>query len=155
MEKLSKIENLTEDQIEEYREAFKLFDKDGNGSITVEELVAILKNLGQNPTDAEISDIVSEVDADGNGNIDFPEFLLMMSKREKDVETDDDLLEAFRVFDRDGDGHISTTELRMVMLNIGEKMSEEEVENMIKEADEDGDGQVNYDEFVKMMSNRQ
>ena len=69
----------------------------------------------------------------------------MMSKREKDVETDDDLLEAFRVFDRDGDGHISTTELRMVMLNIGEKMSEEEVENMIKEADEDGDGQVNYD----------
>ena len=49
----------------EYREAFKLFDKDGNGSITVEELVAILKNLGQNPTDAEISDIVSEVDADG------------------------------------------------------------------------------------------
>ena len=69
----------------------------------------------------------------------------MMSKRENDVETDDDLLEAFRVFDRDGDGHISTTELRMVMLNIGEKMSEEEVENMIKEADEDGDGQVNYD----------
>ena len=69
----------------------------------------------------------------------------MMSKREKEGETDDDLLEAFRVFDRDGDGHISTTELRMVMLNIGEKMSEEEVENMIKEADEDGDGQVNYD----------
>lgn len=68
-----------------------------------------------------------------------------MSKREKDEETDDDLLEAFRVFDRDGDGHISTTELRMVMLNLGEKMSEEEVEHMIKEADEDGDGQVNYE----------
>lgn len=68
-----------------------------------------------------------------------------MSKREKDGETDDDLLEAFRVFDRDGDGHISTTELRMVMLNLGEKMSEEEVEHMIEEADEDGDGQVNYE----------
>lgn len=68
-----------------------------------------------------------------------------MSKREKDEETDDDLLEAFRVFDRDGDGHISTTELRMVMLNLGEKMSEEEVEHMIEEADEDGDGQVNYE----------
>lgn len=81
----------------------------------------------------------------GNGNIDFPEFLLLMSKREKDEETDDDLLEAFRVFDRDGDGHISTTELRMVMLNLGEKMSEEEVEHMIEEADEDGDGQVNYE----------
>ncbi|XP_011413059.3 calmodulin-like [Crassostrea angulata] len=155
MEKLSKIENLTEDKIEEYREAFRLFDKDGNGSITTDELITILKNLGQNPTDAEISEIVGEVDADGNGNIDFPEFLLLMSKREKDEETDDDLLEAFRVFDRDGDGHISTTELRMVMLNLGEKMSEEEVEHMIEEADEDGDGQVNYEEFVKMMTNRQ
>jgi calmodulin len=68
----------------------------------------------------------------------------MMSRREKDADTDDDLLEAFRVFDRDGDGNISTTELRMVMLNLGEKMSDEEVENMIREADEDGDGQVNY-----------
>ncbi|XP_061173984.1 calmodulin-like [Saccostrea echinata] len=155
MDKISKIENLTEDKIEEYREAFKLFDKDGNGSITTGELITILKNLGQNPTDAEIHEIVTEVDADGNGDIDFPEFLLLMSKREKDEETEDDLLEAFRVFDRDGDGHISTTELRMVMLNLGEKMSEEEVENMMKEADEDGDGQVNYQEFVKMMTNRE
>lgn len=76
----------------------------------------------------------------GNGNIDFLEFLFLMFKREKDEEMDDDLLEVFWVFDWDGDGYISIIEFWMVMLNLGEKMSEEEVEYMIEEVDEDGDG---------------
>ena len=61
------------------------------------------------------------------------------------------LIEAFKVFDRDGNGFISAAELRHVMTNLGEKLTDEEVDEMIREADVDGDGQINYEELVKMM----
>jgi calmodulin len=66
-------------------------------------------------------------------------------------DTEDEIREAFKVFDKDGNGFISAAELRHVMTNLGEKLTDEEVDEMIREADVDGDGQVNYDEFVKMM----
>merc|ERR1712061_861832 len=69
----------------------------------------------------------------------------------KDTDTEEELIEAFKVFDRDGNGFISAAELRHVMTNLGEKLTDEEVDEMIREADVDGDGQINYEEFVKMM----
>jgi len=65
---------LTEEQIAEFKEAFSLFDKDGDGTITTKELGTVMRSLGQNPTEAELVDMINEVDADGNGTIDFPEF---------------------------------------------------------------------------------
>lgn len=81
----------------------------------------------------------------GNGTIDFPEFLTMMSRKMKDTDSEEELREAFRVFDKDGNGFISAAELRHVMTNLGEKLTDEEVDEMIREADIDGDGQVNYE----------
>ncbi|KAJ9700489.1 hypothetical protein PVL29_006014 [Vitis rotundifolia] len=69
----------------------------------------------------------------------------------QETDAEEELKEAFKVFDKDQNGYISATELRHVMINLGEKLTDEEVEQMIREADLDGDGQVNYDEFVKMM----
>lgn len=111
----------------------------------------MMRSLGQNPTEAELQDMVSEVDADGNGTIDFPEFLTMMARKMKDTDSEEEIKEAFKVFDKDGNGFISAAELRHVMTNLGEKLSDAEVDEMIREADVDGDGQINYDEFVKMM----
>ena len=85
------------------------------------------------------------MDTDGNGTIDFPEFLAMMTNRLKDNYTDEEIREAFRVFDKDGNGFISAAELRHVMTNLGEKLTDEEIEDMIREADIDGDGQVDFD----------
>ena len=81
----------------------------------------------------------------GNGTIDFPEFLTMMARKMKDTDSEEEIREAFRVFDKDGNGFISAAELRHVMTNLGEKLTDEEVDEMIREADTDGDGQVNYD----------
>lgn len=147
-------EQLTEEQLCEFKEAFSLFDKDGDGTITTNELGTVMRNLGQSPTEEELRDMLNEVDIDGNGIIDFNEFVSMMAKKLKETDTEEELKEAFKVFDKNGDGFISTDELMHVMTNLGEKLSQDEVEQMIQEADSNGDGQVDYAEFVKMMTAR-
>ena len=69
----------------------------------------------------------------------------MMARKMKDTDSEEEIKEAFRVFDKDGNGFISAAELRHVMTNLGEKLTDEEVDEMIREADVDGDGQVNYE----------
>ena len=81
----------------------------------------------------------------GSGYIEFPEFLTMMARKIKDTDNEDEIREAFRVFDKDGNGFISAAELRYVMTNIGEKLTDEEVDEMVQEADIDEDGQINYE----------
>ncbi|KAH7543239.1 calmodulin-like protein 11 [Ziziphus jujuba] len=142
---------LSEEQIAEFQEAFCLFDRDGDGCITIDELATAIKSLDQNPTEEELKNMISEVDADGNGTIEFGEFLNLMARKMKENEAEEELKEAFRVFDKDQDGYISPNELRHVMINLGERLTDEEVDQMIREADLDGDGLVNYEEFVRMM----
>lgn len=95
--------------------------------------------------------MITEVDADGSKSISFPEFLTMMARKMSDAESAEALAESFRVFDKNGDGLISSSELLHVMTNLGEKMTIEEAEECIREVDADGDGKVNYEEFIKMM----
>eukprot|EP01101_Sappina_pedata_P009203 TRINITY_DN52_c0_g2_i1.p2 TRINITY_DN52_c0_g2~~TRINITY_DN52_c0_g2_i1.p2 ORF type:complete len:161 (-),score=90.22 TRINITY_DN52_c0_g2_i1:99-554(-) len=147
---------LSEDQVAEFKEAFSLFDKDGDGSITAKELGTVMRRLGQNPTDEELNAMVNDVDTDGNGSIDFEEFLEMMIRQTKssDPNPEEELLEAFKVFDKNGDGLISYDELKQVMSNLGEVLSDAELAEMIREADSDGDGQISFPEFVKMMGTK-
>ncbi|RVE46537.1 hypothetical protein evm_008828 [Chilo suppressalis] len=145
---------LTEEQVAEFKEAFMLFDKDEDGTITMAELGVVMRSLGQRPSETELRDMVKEVDQDGNGTIEFNEFLQMMSKKMRGADGEDELREAFRVFDKNNDGLISSVELRHVMTNLGERLSEEEVDDMIREADLDGDGMVNYDEFVTILTSK-
>jgi calmodulin len=78
----------------------------------------------------------------------------MMARKMRDTDSEEEIKEAFKVFDKDGNGFISAAELRHVMTNLGEKLSDVEVDEMIREADVDGDGQINYEEFVKVSISR-
>ena len=81
----------------------------------------------------------------GDGSIDFMEFLEVMASKMGEHTFEDDLRDAFQLFDRDCNGYISKRELTFVMTSLGEQMSDAAVENMIKEVDLDGDGRVNYE----------
>ena len=143
-------DQLSEEQISFFKEAFNLFDKDGNGFIKTNELASVLRSLGQNHTEVELQEIISEIDSDGNGSVDFPEFFTMMANKMKENKNNDEIHEIFKVFDKEGNGFISVAELSHVMTNLGEELTEEEVKEMIKEADVDGDGQVSYEDFKKL-----
>ena len=110
-----------------------------------------MRSLGQNPSFQEINQMIEEVDEDKNGEITFLEFLGLLARRMKEADPEDELLEAFKVFDRDGNGKISAHELRYVLLKSGENFTEQDIEDLIHEADVDGDGSIDYQEFVKIM----
>ncbi|XP_035693451.1 calmodulin-A-like [Branchiostoma floridae] len=145
-------DRLTEEQIAEYRQAFDMFDQNGDGHITTAELGNVLRALGQNPTDAELRDMIKKADVDGDGTTNFSEFLRLVSRKSTRENTEQELLDAFRAFDKDGNGYITKRELRHVMSSLGTELTEEELMKIIREADRDGDGQISYQEFVKAVA---
>jgi len=144
--------NLSQDQINEIRDAFSMFDQDDDGTLTIEELGTVMKSLGQESSEVEIREMIKCVDTTNSGTLDFPEFLTMMTRKMSNNEINNEAMETFRFFDKDGDGTISAEEVKSVMLKFGEKLTDEEINEMITEADEDGDGEITYTEFVKMMN---
>ncbi|XP_037075106.1 calmodulin-like [Pollicipes pollicipes] len=129
-----------------------LLDRDEDGVISMHELGVVMKSLGQRPTVTELEQMVTKVDQEGIGQIEFNEFLQMMARKMSGMESEDELKEAFRVFDKDDDGFLSVAELRHIMTSMGEKMTKNEVDDMISEADKDGDGKINYQEFVQVLT---
>nr|XP_030693015.1 probable calcium-binding protein CML12 [Globicephala melas] len=130
---------LTEEQVAEFKEALSPFDEDGDGAISTRELGTVLRSPGQKPTEAELQDLVGELDRDGSSTVGFPELLGLMARKVKGRDAKDQIREAFCVFDKDGNGLMGTVELRHVMTRLGEKPRDQEVDEMIRAADVDGD----------------
>lgn len=147
----SSTDDLDDSLLIEYKEAFGLFDKDGDGTITTRELGIVMRALGKNPTEQDLIDMVNEIDTEGRGIIDFPEFLTLMARPIREPDKEEDIIEAFHVFDKDNTGKIATAELRHILMNLGEKLTEEEVEELLKEADKENSGLIDYREFVHQM----
>lgn len=142
---------LTEEQKQEIREAFDLFDTDGSGTIDAKELKVAMRALGFEPKKEEIKKMISDIDKDGSGTIDFSEFLEMMTSKMSERDSREEILKAFRLFDDDETGKISFRNLKRVAKELGENMTDEELQEMIDEADRDGDGEISEDEFLRIM----
>ena len=144
----------SEDQIADFKEAFSLFDKDGDSRIKTSELGLLVRSLNQNPTEAEIKEYISEVDPDNTGTLSFSDFVALRVRKMKDIDAEEELLEAFAAIENTGSGFIGKEELKHMVSNIGEKLTEEEAEKFIKIANPDGNGNINVEEFVRILSNK-
>jgi len=136
--------------LQEFQEAFQLFDKDNDGKLNSDELGTVMRALGQNPTQAEIKNIVKEIG--GSGMVDFQEFTTIMQRRMKTADSSEEQIkEAFKVFDKTGSGLIEINELKHVLTTLGEKLTAEEVDGVMKDADTDNDGKINIQDFLRVM----
>jgi len=143
--------DLQELQHAEFKEAFNEFDKDGSGTISNKELLHVLRSIGQNPTEDEILELVMESDANGDGTIDLGEFIELMKRKSSETDQMESLKEAFKIFDKDKSGYIDRKELRSVTTTLGQSLTTDEFDAFWKEADSNGDGKLDYEEFIKMM----
>lgn len=147
----TKVLDVPEDKLESYKEAFDLFDKDHSGEISGEEIYRIMKNFGNPLTKQEIKKMIDEIDTNGNNELDFEEFVTFMKKTEITVndEEEEEILKAFRSFDKDKSGFLSPDEFRFILTQIGtQRLSENEVNQLFIECDLDKDGKLNYQEFI-------
>ncbi|CAM9143498.1 myosin light polypeptide 6-like isoform X1 [Lampetra fluviatilis] len=143
---------FSKDQLEEYKEAWTLFDRRGDNKITLSQAGDVMRALGQNPTNAEVAKLLGNPKPDdlANNTLDFEQFLpiLQTLASAKDKGTFEDFVEGLRVFDKEGNGLLLGAELRHVLATLGEKMVEEEVETLLA-GHENADGYINYEAFVK------
>lgn len=147
--------HLAEEQIASIKEAFSLFDKDGDGIIDINLLGLLVRSLNQYPTESEIDEMKKEVDPDMTNKIDFPEFLSLMARKQKDTDPEEELLEAFRILDKNAAGFINAQELQHNQTHSGEKFTNEEAAEMIKEGMAISGGEkIDYEEFVKVITTK-
>merc|ERR1719272_1711764 len=144
---------LTEDEIDEIREAFNLFDTDGSGLIDPRELKAAMQSLGFETKNPTIFQMIADLGTDG-GQIDFDEFLDSITQKLGDKETRSGIQKIFDLFDDDKTGSISLKNLKRVSKELGETMSEEELREMIERADSNGDGAITAEDFYTIMTKK-
>ncbi|EXC28028.1 putative calcium-binding protein CML15 [Morus notabilis] len=142
------------DQLNQLRTIFARFDMDSDGSLTILELAALLRSLGLKPSGDQVQALLSNVDANGNGAVEFEELVnaILPDMKEEILVNQEQLLEVFRSFDRDGNGYITAAELAGAMAKMGQPLTYRELTEMIREADVDGDGAISFNEFATVMA---
>lgn len=141
--------DLSDEQVSSMKEAFTLFDTDGDGKIAPSELGILMRSLGGNPTQAQLKAIIAEEKL--TAPFDFPRFLDLMSKHMKPEPFDRQLRDAFKVLDKDNTGFVSVADLRHILTSIGEKLEPSEFDEWIREVDVGPDGKIRYEEFIARM----
>ena len=141
-----------------FQVCFDLFDTKKQDYLSADDLGEIMRAMGFRPTEEELVELVNEIDEDGSGQIEFPEFCQLCATflvEDPDIETmKKELKDAFRIYDKEGQGFITTDTLRELIGELLAPLTEEELEGILDELDEDGSGSMDFDEFCEMMMNK-
>lgn len=149
-------QGLDEEAMEEIREAFNLFDTEGKGNIDVRELKAAFRALGFQVKKSEIRQMFVDMDKDlSSATISFDEFVEMVTPKMQNRDSREEIMKVFALFDDDNSGSISFRNLKRVATELGENLTDEELQEMVDEADRDGDGVINEEEFYRVMRKRE
>lgn len=150
--KRKKRRELTDEQKNEIKEAFELFDTDKDKEIDYHELKVAMRALGFEVKKVDVLKILKDYDRQGSGKITFDDFNEVVTDRMLERDPKEEMLKAFKLFDDDESGKISLRNLRRVARELGENITDEELRSMIDEFDTDGDGEINQEEFVSIMT---
>ncbi|KDP29331.1 hypothetical protein JCGZ_18252 [Jatropha curcas] len=145
---------LQSNQLRQLKDIFRRFDMDSDGSLTHLELAALLRSLGLKPTGDQLHLLLSNIDANGNGYVEFDELVtaILPDMNEEILINQEQLMEVFKSFDRDGNGYITAAELAGSMAKMGHPLSYKELSEMMREADTNGDGVISFNEFANIMA---
>ncbi|XP_014240267.1 troponin C-like [Cimex lectularius] len=149
------MDDLPPEQISVLRKAFDAFDRERSGSIPTDMVSDILRLMGQPFNKKILDELIEEVDADKSGRLEFEEFITLAAKfivEEDDEAMQKELREAFRLYDKEGNGYIPTSCLKEILHELDEQLTNEELDMIIEEIDSDGSGTVDFDEFMEMMT---
>ena len=142
---------MNDPKTKELKEAFTMFDRDKDGLINYIELGNVLKSQGFAPTNQELLEMIADDDENEDDKINFEEFLILMHSRLKKADIENELNEAFSVYDKNGSGIISIKEFRKIMNSLGDKICEEEINEIIQKVDVKNRGYINYKDLTKII----
>lgn len=146
------ITNMPSHQVAYFKELFQTIDKENDGNITSKELGVVAAALKVHCTDMDIQNLINGGDLDGNGNIEFEEFVEVIAQKLMVEANIEEYREVFNFFDKDRNGFITSSELGKIYLALGFKISDDELQEIIHDADNDTDNVINFEEFVNMMT---
>jgi|UniRef100_A0A914Q6S0 calmodulin len=133
-----------------------MFDKEQKGYIRATQVGQILRTMGQAFEERDLKQLIKDFDSDGSGEIEFEEFAAMVAQfvvsSENNEGLEEELREAFRLYDKEGNGYIAVSDLREILRALDDNINDDELDEMIAEIDTDGSGTVDFDEFMEMMS---
>ncbi|XP_004926495.1 uncharacterized protein LOC101746941 isoform X2 [Bombyx mori] len=144
---------LTNAQEQDLREAFNLLDYTGEGKIRAEDFRVAIKALGYEPTNEELQTMIRAVDKGDTGKLSFENFETAIMRKIMALDSDGDIMKSFRLFDDDDSGFINFENVKKVSQILGTYLTDEEIEEMIDDADKDFDGLISVEEFMKMIKN--
>ena len=142
---------ISEEIKADYMDAFNLFDTNHDGTINSQKIREIMQKLGKYPTEEQLQRLIANVAKNDSKKISFDDFVDMMEQLNKENDPEVEILNSFQIFDVENSGLISNQDLFHIIRTFGETLTDKEIEEIISEADVDGDGYINYEEFVRMM----
>uniref|UniRef100_A0A6G3MLL3 Calmodulin (Trinotate prediction) n=1 Tax=Henneguya salminicola TaxID=69463 RepID=A0A6G3MLL3_HENSL len=145
-------ESITQDQERQYKEAFNVFDKDGDGSISSKKLGTVMRSIGVNPTEVELQDMINAADSSGSGLINFEQFKSMVGKKILSSNVEEEVREAFKVFDKNGTGFINSGEFCHFLTSLGDKLADDEADALIRCLDPRNSGEVDFFSYSRSIS---